>query len=70
MKPGDLVKYSKPSSATWDVPHDIPNGSIGLIVQELPNDNYGNPHTDIGVMIEGRVRLITKIFLKVINETG
>lgn len=69
MKPGDLVKYSKPSSAIWDVPHDIPNGSIGLIVQELPRNNYGQPHTDIGVMIEGRVRLIPKYFLKVINES-
>lgn len=70
MKPGDLVKYRKPSSAIWQAPHDIPNGSIGLVVQELPRNNYGQPHTDIGVMIEGRVRLITKIFLKVINEAG
>lgn len=65
MKPGDLVKYRKPSSAIWQAPHDVPNGSIGLIVQAPPNDE----DEYVVVMFQGKIRLITKYFLTVIDET-
>jgi hypothetical protein len=70
VKIGDLVKYNKPMSRIWDSPHDIPNGSIGILVEELRDDRFNIPHTDFGVMIDGRIRLIPKSFLKVIDETG
>lgn len=67
MKPGDLVKYNKPTSFIWQPPHDIANGTIGLIVQELPDDE--DDEGVLGVMIDGRFRIIPKFFLRLSNES-
>ena len=67
MKPGDLVKYNKPDSFIWQPPHDIPSGTIGLIVQELPYDE--DDEGVLGVMIDGRIRIIPKLFLRLSNES-
>lgn len=66
MKAGDLVKYNKPDSFIWQPPHDIPNGTIGLIVQELPDDE--DDECVLGVLIGGRLRIIPKFFLRLSNE--
>jgi predicted AAA+ superfamily ATPase len=67
MKPGDLVEYHK--SNIWDPPHDIRNGTVGVIVEELSLDRGHLDYHIVKVLIDGGVRSIPKNFLQVINET-
>ena len=61
MKPGDLVMYHKID--VWEPPHDIKNGTIGVVIKRFSNLEYE-------VLIEGKIRIITTLLLRVINETG
>jgi hypothetical protein len=67
MKPGDIVRYHK--NDVWEPPHDIKNGTIGVVIKkhEYSYDLGGNH--DYEVLMEGKVRLISASLLKVINET-
>ena len=59
MKPGDLVRYHKID--VWEPPHDIKNGTIGVIIKKRFDLEYE-------VLIEGKIRIITTSLLRVINE--
>ena len=68
MKPGDLVMFHK--SDIWVPPHDIKNGTVGVVIKkhEYRYNQYGNH--DYEIMMEGKIRLIDSSLLRVISEAG
>jgi len=60
MKPGDIVRYHK--NDVWEPPHDIKNGTIGVVIKKFSDLEYE-------VLIEGKIRIIITPLLRVINET-
>jgi len=59
MEPGDLVRYHK--NDIWEPPHDIKNGTTGVVIKRLSDLEYE-------VLIEGKIRIIITPLLRVINE--
>lgn len=45
----------------WEPPHDIKNGTIGVVIKRLSDLEYE-------VLIEGKIRIIITPLLRVINE--